>query len=310
LKLPTPTAPPSEHEHSTATCAWCGSELDPGGARTRGRVVCARCGAATTYPWPSDAELAAAYGNWYRPRAGGRYHFGFDALLARTRARLANRLDRIAPPGRILDVGAGEGTLVDALRAKGRQATGTEREPLRDDLLDQPLSKLEAGWAAVVFWHSLEHLTAPRAAVREAARLLDSGGVAVIAVPNNDSIQAKLFGDRWLHLDLPRHLVHLPARTLLAGVEEDGFGIERVSYLRGGQHVIGWLDGLVGSLPGRPRLYESLRRPAARSTAVPPAARAATIAAGAALAPVALVGAGTEIALRRGGTVYVEARLG
>jgi SAM-dependent methyltransferase len=272
--------------------------------------MCALCGAATTYPWPSEAELAAAYGDWYRPRAGGRYHFGLDTLLARTRARLATRLDRIAPPGRVLDVGAGEGTLVDALRATGRQATGTEREPLRDDLLDQPLASLESGWAAVVFWHSLEHLTEPRAAVREAARLLDSGGVIVIAVPNADSVQAKLFGDRWLHLDLPRHLVHLPAQTLLAGLEEDGFAVERVSHLRGGQHVIGWLDGLVGSLPGHPRFYESLRRPAARSTAGAAAPRAATIAAGVALAPVALAGAGLEIALGRGGTVYVEARCG
>jgi SAM-dependent methyltransferase len=275
-----------------------------------GRVICARCGAATTDPRPSDAELAAAYGDWYRPRAGGRFHFGFDALLARTRAQLANRLDRIAPPGRILDVGAGEGTLVDALRATGRQATGTEREPLRDDLLDEPLERLEPGWAAVVFWHSLEHLTQPRAAVREAGRLLDPGGVVVIAVPNTDSVQAKLFGDRWLHLDLPRHLVHLPATTLLDGLQEDGFAVERVSHLRGGQLVIGWLDGLVGTLPGRPRLYECLRRPAARSAAVAPASRAATIAAGVAMAPVGLAGAGVEVALRRSGTIYVEARRG
>jgi SAM-dependent methyltransferase len=301
---------PSEHQRVPATCAWCGSELDPSGARRRGRVVCARCGAATTYPWPSQDELAAAYGDWYRPRAGGRYHFGLDALLARSRARLSKRLDRIAPPGRMLDVGAGDGTLVDALRAEGRQTTGTEREPLRDDLLDQPLEDLQPGWAAVVFWHSLEHLTQPRAAVREAARLLDPRGVVVIAVPNADSIQAKLFGDRWLHLDLPRHLVHLPAETLLAGLEEDGFAVERVSHLRGGQHVIGWLDGLVGSLPGQPRLYEALRRPAAQSTAVTPAARAATIAAGVALSPVAVAGAAVEIALRRGGTIYVEARHG
>lgn len=302
--------PTSEHEGVSEACAWCGSELGPDALRARDRVVCARCGAATTDPRPTERELAAAYGDWYRPRGGGRFHFGFDALLARTRAQLANRLDRIAPPGRVLDVGAGEGTLVDALRATGRQAAGTEREPLRDDLLDEPLENLEPGWAAVVFWHSLEHLIAPRAALREAARLLDPGGLVVIAVPNTDSVQAKLFGDRWLHLDLPRHIVHLPARTLLAGLEEDGFAVERVSYVRGGQLVIGWLDGLVGSLPGRPCLYESLRQPAARSAAVAPVTRAATIAAGVALAPVALAGAGAEVALRRGGTIYVEARRG
>ena len=310
MKLPSPISPPSEREHAPATCAWCGLDLGPGATRTRGRVVCPRCAAASTYPWPSEAELAAAYGDWYRPPAGRRFSFGFDALLARTRTLLATRLDRIAPPGPVLDVGAGDGTLVDALRGIGRQATGTEREPVRDDLLDEPLENLEPGWAAVVFWHSLEHLTAPRAALNEAARLLDPGGVVVIATPNTDSIQAKLFGDRWLHLDLPRHLVHLPAATLLDGLAKDGFAVERVSHLRGGQLVIGWLDGLVRLLPGRPRLYDSLRQPSARSAAITPASRAATIAAGAALSPVALAGAGAEIALRRGGTVYVEARRG
>ena len=39
----------------------------------------------------------------------------------------ARRIDKAAPPGRILDVGAGDGTLVAALRATGRDAIGLER---------------------------------------------------------------------------------------------------------------------------------------------------------------------------------------
>lgn len=303
-----PSAAPTHADGAPQTCAWCEAPLGPDSRRAGGRILCARCGAATTDPWPSEATLAAAYGDWYRPRGGRRFALGFDALLARTRARLAARLDRIAPPGPILDVGAGDGTLVDALRRCGREASGTERDPVRDDLMDATLESLEPGWAGVVLWHSLEHLTAPRAAVREAARLLRPRGVVVIAVPNTDSVQARLFGDRWLHLDLPRHLVHLPAPALLAGLAEEGFETERVSYLRGGQLVIGWLDGLVGSLPGRPRLYESLRHRDARSAEISAPARAGAIAAGVALAPVAAIAAGAEVAMRRGGTVYVEAR--
>ena len=85
----------------------------------------------------------------------------------------------------MLDVGAGDGTLIDALRALGREATGLERNPARDDLSDEPLEEVKGEWAAVVFWHSLEHLPSPGDAIRQAARLLLPGGVVVIAVPNN-----------------------------------------------------------------------------------------------------------------------------
>ena len=228
--------------------------------------------------------------------------------LRRTRASLAGRVDDLAPPGPVLDVGAGDGTLIDALARRGRDVVGLEREPGRPDLRDEPLDRLEPGWAAIVFWHSLEHLPEPGAALREAARLLDQGGVAVIAVPNTDSLQARVFGDRWLHLDLPRHLVHLPAATLIAGLETAGFEVERISGLRGGQIAIGWLDGLVGSLPGKLHFYEALRRGPARGRALGPAQRVAALAAGILLAPLALAcaaGGGAVAAFRhrlRGGS--------
>ena len=160
----------------------------------------------------------------------------------------------------------------------------------------------------MVFWHSLEHLREPGAALAHAARLLAPGGVLVVAVPNAGSVQARLFGDRWFALDIPRHLVHLPAPALLERLRELGLSTERVSYLRGGQSVFGWLHGLVGSLPGAPDLYDAVRRPEARSAQLSRSRRLGTLAAGAALLAPAALAAGAEALARRGGTVYVEAR--
>ena len=292
-----------------ASCAWCGAPLDHRAVRLHGRTRCPRCGAATTDPWPSEAELDRAYGSWYRPDSGRFASIG-DPLLRRTRAVLAGRLDRIAPPGPVLDVGAGEGVLIDALRRRGRVAVGLERGSEREDLRDESLDQIEGEWAAVIFWHSLEHLPNPGDAIQEAARLLGPQGVTVIAVPDNDSLQARAFGDRWLHLDPPLHLVHLSERSLRSRLAECGFEIERVSHVRGGQIVIGWLDGLVGALPGHPSLYQALRRPEARNRGVSARRRTATLAAGVLMLPMALAGAALEVGLRRAGTVYVEARLG
>lgn len=289
-----------------ATCAWCEAPLGPEAERLGGRIRCPACGAATTDPWPDEEGLRAAYGSWYRPESGRRFAVLGDALLSRTRAAMAGRIDEIAPDGPILDVGAGEGVLIDALGARGREVMGLEPDPRHPDIVDRSIHEVEGEWAAVVFWHSLEHLPHPGAAIREASRLLMPGGVVVVAVPNTDSLQARAFGDEWLHLDIPRHLVHLPARSLKAGLRENGFDVERVSPLRGGQIAIGWLHGLVGAFGLD--LYQSLRAGGARSAAIPTGRRIAAIAAGIALLPIALACSAVEVLLGRGGTVYVEAR--
>ena len=292
---------------SPTACAWCAAELPGTGSRHPGRVLCGRCGAATTDPWPSEATLAEAYKSWYRP-AGGRFAGPGDAVLKRSRGALAKRLDAIAPPGPVLDVGAGDGTLLDALRRTGRDATGLELASTRPDIRAADITELgDQEFAAIVFWHSLEHLTRPAQALVRAAQLLKTGGVLVVAVPNSDSFQAKAFGDRWLALDLPRHLVHLPAKALVNRLEELGLKIARTSHLRGGQVVFGWLHGLVGRLPGHPDLYDAIRRPEARQSPIGPGRRTAVLAAGAALTPIALAAALAEAAARRGGSIYVEA---
>lgn len=275
-------------------CPWCGAGEEAGREALPGRLVCARCGVQITEPWPTGAELDAAYEGFYRP-AGGRFGGPGDALLRRSRATLARRLDELAPPGPVLDVGSGDGVLVDALAARGREARGLERG-------DPEVTEVGGAWAAVVFWHSLEHLRAPGAAVDAAAGLLEPGGVLVVAVPNAASLQARAFGERWFALDLPRHLTHVPAGALRARLEALGLRVVRVSHWRGGQVVFGWLHGLTGA-----RLYDAIRRPAARSRPLGAPERALTLAAAALLLPLAALLAAVEIALRRGGSVYVEA---
>ena len=297
-----------EASRLTRRCAWCGRAIDSRPSPWRAIVRCA-CGVANTNPWPTKAELDAAYAGWYRPRSGRFWGLG-DAVLRRTRGQLARRLDGIAPHGPILDVGAGDGSLLDALRGRGRSVLGVERESNRPDVTTRGLEELNHGWAAIVFWHALEHLPDPGPQLECAAGLLARRGILVVAAPNLDSLQARTFGDHWFALDPPRHLVHIPARALTDRLRALDLAIERVSYWRGGQVVFGWLHGLVGSLPGHPDLYDAIRRPAARRRIMPSATRAAAVGSAALLAPLAVAAAGIEIAARRGGSVYVEARRG
>lgn len=298
------TAAPAASE-----CAWCGRRFGDEDEHLPGRIRCARCGVATTSPWPGDEQLAEAYAVWYRP-AAGRFSGVGDKVLRRTRSALARRLNRVLPQGPVLDVGAGDGTLVDAFRRRGREAVGVDpySSGTHPHVRDVEFEDMTGSWSAVIFWHSLEHVRRPVAALRHAADLVVPGGVLVVAVPNAASLQARLFRDRWLALDLPRHLVHISPPALLSQIEALGFRVERVSCLRGGQVVFGWLHGLVGSLPGHPDLYDAIRRSEARQAAQSPAVRVYALTAAAAALPLALAGTAVEVARRSAGTIYVEAR--
>jgi SAM-dependent methyltransferase len=288
-------------------CGLCGGSLRTDGEPIEGRARCGACGAWMTYPPPSDEELGLAYAEWYRPDSGRFSGFG-DSLLRRLRARLAIRLDAVAPPGQVLDVGAGDGNLVDALRDRGRDAVGIERRSSHPHVREMEFDEVEGSWAAIVFWHSLEHLREAGAALAHAAAILAPQGVLVVAVPNADSMQAALFGKRWFALDMPRHLIHIPSRALQERLRGAGLEVERVSYVRGGQVTFGWLHGFVGWLPGHPNLYDAIRRPEARERPLSAGTRAFVFLAAALLLPIALICSAVEVACHRGGTVCVEAR--
>jgi len=299
-RLPAPAA---------TECAWCGHHFDGGDEYRPGRIKCARCGVGTTSPWPSDEQLGAAYAVWYRPQ-GGRFSGLGDKILARTRSTLASKLDRVLPAGPVLDVGAGDGTLVGAFRSRGREAVGVDPYYQGDSpyIRAVELEEMTGSWSAVVFWHSLEHVRRPVRSLRHAASLVAPGGMLVVAVPNAASIQARLFSDQWLALDLPRHLVHITPHALLSQLEDLGFTIERVSYLRGGQVLFGWLHGLVRQLPGHPDLYDAIRRSEAQQEAQSPVRRLYALTAGVVALPVGLIGTAIELATKSGGSIYVQAR--
>ena len=54
----------------------------------------------------------------------------------------------------------------------------------------------------------------PRDVLAQAAALLAPGGVVLMAVPDAGSMQARVFGARWVHLDVPRHLFHFTESAL------------------------------------------------------------------------------------------------
>jgi SAM-dependent methyltransferase len=214
----------------------------------RGRYevrACAACGSGITFPLVDADELTRFY-----PREYGAYVPTTGSLSGRiskivvarqTRASLARApLSSVATfaPGRVLDVGSGRGDLAAAFVARGWEATGVEPSVAACaaaaargvDVRQGTLERVElepASFDAAYFHHSLEHTDDVRRDLDIVARALRPDGVIAITVPNFESWQAKRYGDRWYHLDLPRHRVHFTRKGLTEALERAGFtGIE------------------------------------------------------------------------------------
>ena len=156
---------------------------------------------------------------------------------------------------------------------------------------------------AVTVWHVLEHLDDPGAALAEIHRWLRPRGAVLVGVPNLDSLQARLGGERWYHLDVPRHRVHFTPAGLAALLARHGFEPVRTTHLLAEHNPFGMWQSLVNRLTRTPSyLFHLLKRNAPVNPEL-----AVTLAA----LPLAPVAVAVELAAGlagRGGTIAVLAR--
>jgi SAM-dependent methyltransferase len=240
------------------------------------------------------------------------------------RRRRVRKIQRFVPNGRILDIGCGRGITLSLLREGGWETFGTEisetaashaRTLLGDsvfvgDLLAAPWP--ESSFDVVSIWHVLEHLPDPSAVLGKCRELLRPGGVLVVAVPNFESLQARLTGRHWFHLDVPRHYWHFGTGVLRGLLEKEGFVLEDLCHLSLEQNPYGWIQSLL-DLAGFPHnlLYDVLKQGSARDVAHPfrahPFAAALLAPALLLVLPLTLVLTLVEVLFRRGGTIEVYA---
>src|SRR5262249_17278387 len=137
------------------------------------------------------------------------------AWSTQRRARWIHR--KIRARSRILEVGCGRGLLLDALSRLGHECHGTERPGLAAKRAQRTvgvkvytasldLCNLEKEYFdLIILWHVLEHLENPVETLAQIFQLLRVGGILIIEVPNLASLQSRLAGKHWFHLDIERH---------------------------------------------------------------------------------------------------------
>ncbi len=140
-------------------------------------------------------------------------------------------------PRSVLDFGAGEGHLVNALREMGLAAEGIETSPFGRvaarrmydlDLRAEVPADLCGQFQLVTLIHSLEHVADPLGTLTALRAAVEPGGIVFIEVPHAGSVDMWWPRRRREILDLPVHLYHFVPETLVRVVERAGLRVVEI----------------------------------------------------------------------------------
>lgn len=246
-------------------------------------VKCRNCGMIYINPRPVQETILHYYPKEYR----GFYRVARERVFVRLRGTVKRLLYEALPstykflssmrvgepelcvsrepPGRVLDVGCGEGRTLQRLKQMGWQSYGVELDHkaatygIETFGLDVFCGQLEdthfppCFFDLAIFRHSLEHVPQPLSALRETYRILKHGGEVLIDIPNMRSFQARLFRDRWVYWDVPRHLYNFTDNTLQSMLIEAGFSEVDIKYLPATGGFAASLQYVWNDLTGNPK---------------------------------------------------------
>lgn len=140
--------------------------------------------------------------------------------------RILSALEKIHPEkGRLFDVGAATGILLDIARKKGWAIDGIEPSSwavkVAKERYDLELHKgifenallPENQYIAVTMVDFIEHISHPNQAISKAYKILSDDGSLCLVTPNINSLAARIMGGKWWHFR-PAHLGFFTKKSL------------------------------------------------------------------------------------------------
>jgi SAM-dependent methyltransferase len=217
---------------------------------------CSGCGVAYTAPRPAsmDRYYPAQY-RAYGPLVRG-------VLRALYGLRVSRWAKYKKGGGKVLEIGCGPGLMLEEFSRRGWQAFGVERNDaaaaeargrVGAAAIFTRLEDVPAGaqFDLIVMFQVLEHIGEPVSLLQECSQRLAREGRLIINVPNFSSWQSRWAGAKWMHLDVPRHLVHFTPESMAATLQRSGLKVRSIGFASPEHDPYGWIESSVSRTSGR-----------------------------------------------------------
>jgi SAM-dependent methyltransferase len=214
---------------------------------------CKNCGLVFLNPMPTEKELTA----FYPQESYYSYHIDifkknpikdfFKKLFLMDNSVKEPKFNK---PGKILDIGCGNGWVLYQFKLKGWEVYGVEPSKIgseignkaglnifNGELLSASFDNLKFDY--VRSNHSFEHIHNPNEIINEIHRILKSNGKLLIGIPNINGINAKIFNKYWYYLGAPVHTFNYCEKTITEILNKNGFKIEKINYNSNWSGVLG-----------------------------------------------------------------------
>jgi len=225
----------SQTFEATIACPACRSSRRKhlGSKNDYSMAQCLKCCVVFLNARAGEDAVTELYDHYYE-----RARFELPPAAAASLERLARSSEPYRKANRWLDVGYGEGGLLNIAQHHGWSCYGTELSPQAlgygqergwtvTNIEDDPRFP-NGGFDVVTMIEFLKHAPAPEQFLRAAARWLRPGGLLYITTPNAESLNRRLLGLQWSVFSPPEHVTMWTGFGLRLALTRTGFETRRI----------------------------------------------------------------------------------
>lgn len=191
-------------------------------------LKCKRCGLIRT-----EGEQRTLNKNYH----GDEVYETFEKLFRNMYQKRVNLISKFKKnPGKVLDIGASTGTMLEIFKDAGWEVWGVEPSKSAKvaktkgiKIFQKTFEKTtppKSYFDVVILNHTLEHMSNPPLVLKKVKTLLKKEGVVFVDVPNFGSLSATIMGKRWPFILPEEHIFHFTHKTLRRVLEKAGFKVK------------------------------------------------------------------------------------
>ena len=207
-------------------------------------VECEACSIRTTTPFPDKKIIGNYYSSDDYISHDDKVSGIFDSIYGLVRTYQLNKKKKLIGKyfnksnGKILDIGCGAGDFLQYMKENHWNINGVDTSNKARKIVNKKLNikvmdpkdwiNNKEKYDVITCWHSLEHVHEPWVYLDKIKKSLTLDGFLIVALPNYQSTDAKIYKEFWAAYDTPRHLYHFTIKSMNKTIKPHGLNIESI----------------------------------------------------------------------------------